>query len=57
VYAFVRQGDVLAQRFAESLGVHWAGPSDEKPLDAAILYAPVGALVPRRSRASAPAGA
>lgn len=49
VYAFVRPGDVAAPRFAESLGVHWAGASDEKPpepLDAAILYAPVGALVP-----------
>ncbi|HTV21871.1 MAG TPA: zinc-dependent alcohol dehydrogenase family protein [Polyangiaceae bacterium] len=49
VYAFVRPGDVAAQRFAESLGVHWAGASDARPpepLDAAILYAPVGALVP-----------
>jgi propanol-preferring alcohol dehydrogenase len=49
VYAFVRPGDTAALRFAESVGVHWAGASDEKPpepLDAAILYAPVGALVP-----------
>jgi propanol-preferring alcohol dehydrogenase len=49
VYAFGRPGDTAARRFAESLGVHWAGASGEKPpepLDAAILYAPVGALVP-----------
>lgn len=49
VYAFTRPGDVEAQQFALSLGACWAGASDEKPpelLDAAIIYAPVGALVP-----------
>jgi len=59
VYAFVRPGDERARRFAESLGVHWAGPSDApppEPLDAAILYAPVGALVPAALRAVAPGG-
>ena len=59
VYAFARPGDVSAQRFAESLGVHWAGGSDEKPpvaLDAAILYAPVGALVPAALEVVRPGG-
>lgn len=59
VYAFVRPGDVAARRFAESLGVHWAGGSDQKPpeaLDAAILYAPVGALVPAALEAVRPGG-
>jgi propanol-preferring alcohol dehydrogenase len=59
VYAFVRPGDERAQRFAQSLGVCWAGPSDAlppEPLDAAILYAPVGALVPAALRAVAPGG-
>ena len=49
VYAFTRTGDVEAQRFASSLGVVWTGGSDETPpvaLDAAIIFAPVGALVP-----------
>lgn len=49
VYAFGRPGDVGAQRFAEGLGVTWAGGSDQappEPLDAAIIFAPVGALVP-----------
>jgi len=49
VFAFTRPGDTAGQRFAESLGVDWAGDSDEAPpelLDAAIIYAPVGALVP-----------
>ncbi|MFZ3033487.1 MAG: zinc-dependent alcohol dehydrogenase family protein [Parvibaculum sp.] len=49
VYAFTRPGDVDAQKFALSLGASWAGASDEMsptPLDAAIIYAPVGALVP-----------
>lgn len=49
VYAFTRPGDEDAQRFARSLGAAWAGGSDERPpqpLDAAILFAPVGALVP-----------
>ena len=48
-YAFVRPGDAAAAAFARSLGCAWAGGSDEPPpaeLDAAILFAPVGALVP-----------
>jgi propanol-preferring alcohol dehydrogenase len=59
VFAFVRPGDAAARRFAESLGVHWVGASDEKPptlLDAAILYAPVGALVPAALEAVRPGG-
>src|SRR5580658_166180 len=50
VFAFTRAGDAKAQAFARSLGAEWAGGSDEKPptpLDAAILFAPVGALVPQ----------
>jgi propanol-preferring alcohol dehydrogenase len=49
VYAFTRPGDTAGQAFARQLGVTWAGPSDErppKPLDAAIIFAPVGSLVP-----------
>jgi propanol-preferring alcohol dehydrogenase len=49
VYAFTRSGDEPAQAFARSLGAVWAGSSDDpppEPLDAAILYAPVGELVP-----------
>ena len=49
VYAFTRTGDTEAQTFARSLGCVWAGGSDERPpaeLDAAIIFAPVGALVP-----------
>ena len=49
VYAFTRGGDTAAQAFAKSLGAVWAGASDEIPpesLDAAIIFAPVGALVP-----------
>jgi propanol-preferring alcohol dehydrogenase len=49
VFAFVRPGDEPAKSFARRLGAVWAGGSDEKapePLDAAIIYAPVGALVP-----------
>jgi propanol-preferring alcohol dehydrogenase len=49
VFAFVRRGDEEAAAFAGSLGAEWAGPSDEpapEPLDAAIIFAPVGALVP-----------
>ena len=49
VYAFTRHGDEKAQRFAKELGTAWAGSSDERPpeeLDAAIIFAPVGALVP-----------
>src|SRR6187401_1752933 len=50
VYAFTSPGDAAAQAHARSLGVRWAGGSDEVPpelLDAAIIFAPVGALVPR----------
>ncbi len=49
VFAFTRPGDTEGQRFARSFGAEWAGGSDETPpapLDAAILFAPVGALVP-----------
>ncbi len=49
VYAFTRPGDMASQTFARTLGAVWAGGSDEMPpeaLDAVILYAPVGALVP-----------
>jgi len=49
VFAFTRSGDRAAQEFARSLGCEWAGGSDEAPpglLDAAIIFAPVGALVP-----------
>ncbi len=54
VYAFTRPGDAEAQRFARELGAVWAGDSGEappEPLDAAILFAPVGALVPVALRA------
>ncbi|WP_298234639.1 zinc-dependent alcohol dehydrogenase family protein [uncultured Azohydromonas sp.] len=54
VYAFTRAGDTAAQDFARRLGVTWAGASEEPPprlLDAAILFAPVGALVPLALRA------
>jgi len=49
VHAFTRPGDVEGQSFARSLGAVWAGGSQERPpepLDAAIIFAPVGALVP-----------
>lgn len=49
VYAFVRPGDAAAEAFARSLGATWAGPSTAAPpvpLDAAVIFAPVGALVP-----------
>ncbi len=54
VYAFTRPGDVAAQEFARSLGAVWAGASDQLPdtrLDAAIIYAPAGELVPAALRA------
>ena len=54
VYAFTRAGDVAAQVLARQLGAAWAGASDElpdEPLDAGIIYAPVGALVPAALRA------
>ena len=49
VYAFTRPGDDQAQAFARDLGAVWVGASDQRPpepLDAAIIFAPVGALVP-----------
>ncbi len=54
VHAFTRAGDTASQNFARSLGAVWAGGSDElppEPLDAAIIFAPVGALVPAALRA------
>lgn len=54
VYAFTRAGDTAAQDFARSLGARWAGSSEDmppEPLDAAIIFAPVGALVPAALRA------
>ncbi len=56
VFAFTRPGDEDGQRFARDLGAAWAGGSDEKPpeeLDAALIFAPVGALVPAALRATA----
>ena len=54
VHAFTRPGDVMAQDFARQLGATWAGDCDQQPpeaLDAAIIFAPVGALVPAALRA------
>jgi propanol-preferring alcohol dehydrogenase len=59
VYAFTRPGDRASQDFALSLGAVWAGGSDETPpqeLDAAVIFAPVGALVPAALRAVRKAG-
>jgi propanol-preferring alcohol dehydrogenase len=59
VLAFTRAGDSQAQEFARSLGVVWAGASDEEPpeeLDAAIIFAPVGQLVPLALQAVRPGG-
>ena len=59
VYAFTRPGDTSAQAFAGSLGALWAGDSTSlppKPLDAALLFAPVGTLVPQALRAVAKGG-
>jgi len=59
VYAFTRPGDEEGQRFARELGAIWAGDSTSQPpeeLDAAILYAPVGSLVPAALRAVAKGG-
>jgi propanol-preferring alcohol dehydrogenase len=53
VFAFTRDGDTAGQDFARSLGCAWAGGSSEPPpveLDAAIIFAPVGALVPQALR-------
>ena len=59
VYAFTRPGDEAAQRFALTLGARWAGDSDATSpvaLDAAVIFAPVGALVPAALRAVRKAG-
>ncbi len=59
VFAFTRPGDAAAQEFARGLGAVWAGASDgpaPAPLDAAIIFAPVGALIPAALRATAPGG-
>jgi propanol-preferring alcohol dehydrogenase len=54
VFAFTRPSDTGTQTFAKSLGVAWAGGSDETPpelLDAAIIYATAGDLVPQALKA------
>lgn len=59
VYAFTRPGDTETQAFARRLGAVWAGGSDVNPpeeLDAAIIFAPVGSLVPAALRATAKGG-
>ena len=59
VFAFTSPGDIQAQNFARKLGAAWAGGSDEPPpeeLDAAIIFAPVGALVPAALKAVAKGG-
>jgi propanol-preferring alcohol dehydrogenase len=58
-FAFTRAGDEAAQALARELGAAWAGASDElppEPLDAALVFAPAGALVPAALRALAPGG-
>jgi alcohol dehydrogenase, propanol-preferring len=59
VYAFTKPGDTSAQQFARKLGVEWAGGSDERApheLDAAVLFAPVGGLIPKALRDIAKGG-
>ncbi len=59
VYAFTRPGDTAAQDLARRLGARWVGGSDQlppEPLETALLFAPVGALVPAALRALAPGG-
>jgi propanol-preferring alcohol dehydrogenase len=59
LYAFTRAGDTAAQEFARRLGAVWAGDSDRpppEPLDAALIFAPVGGLIPAALRAVAPGG-
>jgi propanol-preferring alcohol dehydrogenase len=59
VFAFTRPGDAAGQEFARELGAEWAGGSDESPpeeLDAAIIFAPVGGLVPTALRSVGKAG-
>ena len=59
VFAFTRPGDTAGQAFALECGAHWAGGSDAaapEPLDAAIIFAPVGALVPQALKATRKGG-
>ncbi len=59
MFAFTRAGDTAAQQLARTLGAAWAGASDERPeacLDAALIFAPVGGLVPVALRAVRPGG-
>lgn len=59
VYAFTKPGDGVGQAFARSLGAVWSGDSDKpapEPLDAALIFAPVGALVPAALAATAKGG-
>lgn len=59
VFAFTRSGDEAGQQFAKKLGAVWAGASDQVPpelLDAAIIFAPTGSLVPAALRAVAKGG-
>lgn len=59
IYAFTRPGDIKAQEFARRLGAVWAGPSTEPPpdeLDAAMIFAPVGSLIPAALRATVKGG-
>jgi propanol-preferring alcohol dehydrogenase len=59
VFAFTREGDGAAQALARELGCEWAGASTEsppEPLDAALIFAPVGALVPAALKAVQPGG-
>jgi alcohol dehydrogenase, propanol-preferring len=59
VFGFTREGDLAAQRFALQMGAEWAGDALQpgpEPLDAAIIFAPAGELVPAALRASAPGG-
>ncbi len=59
MFAFTRPGDAQAQAFALELGAEWAGSSEDtppEPLDAAIIFAPVGSLVPAALKAVAPGG-
>ena len=54
IYAFTRRGDIEGQQFAKSVGASWAGDSESQPpekLDAAIIFAPAGELVPRALKA------
>jgi alcohol dehydrogenase, propanol-preferring len=59
VFAFTRPGDTAGQAFARAIGAEWAGGSDERPprpLDAALIFAPSGDLVPTALRATAKGG-